>query len=143
MVSFLFSSFIFKVSTCFKRLNGKINRADIEFRLRLERIKVRLEEHKKDTLIELITNVHDNFKRYVEEERKKGKRGDAPIFNSFVKQVWILINGNLLIKTISAPLLRNTENWLITCIQILLTLEHVCFRESMWSIARFGTICSI
>ena len=72
--------FIFKVSTCFKRLNGKINCADIEFQLRLERIRARLEEHKKDTLTELITNIHDNFKRYVEEERKKGNKGDAPIF---------------------------------------------------------------
>ena len=100
----------FKVSTCFKRLNGKINRADIEFRLRLERIKARLKEHKKDILIELIANIHDNFKRYVEEERNKGKRGDAPIFNSFVKQVWILINVNLLLKIISVPVLRNIEN---------------------------------
>ena len=73
-------SFIFKVSTCFKRLNGKINCADIEFQLRLERIRARLEEHKKDTLTELITNIHNNFKRYVEEERKKGNKGDAPIF---------------------------------------------------------------
>ena len=72
--------FSFKVSTCFKRLNGKINCTDIEFQLRLERIRARLEEHKKDTLIELITNMHDNFKRYVEEERKKGNKGDAPIF---------------------------------------------------------------
>ena len=103
--------FSFKVSTCFKRLNGKINCTDIEFQLRLERIRARLEEHKKDTLIELITNIHDNFKRYVEEERKKEiKEMHQSSFNSFVKQVWILIQVNLLIKIISVPLLRNTEN---------------------------------
>ena len=43
-------------------------------------------------------------------EKKEIKEMHQSSFNSFVKQVWILIQVNLLIKIISVPLLRNTEN---------------------------------
>ena len=71
---------VFKVASSYKRLGRKINRGEIEMRLRLERIKSKYAEEKKDVLIELLTTVHDEYEQ-VAVEKEPG------IMDSFVKQV--------------------------------------------------------
>ena len=56
-------------------------------RFRLERIKAKYEPDGRDTLIELLTTVFDDFDEKLDEERKKGNVEDAEILDSFVEQV--------------------------------------------------------
>ena len=56
-------------------------------RFRLERIKAKYEPDGRDTLIELLTTVFDDFDEKLDEEIKKGNVEDAEILDSFVKQV--------------------------------------------------------
>ena len=56
-------------------------------RLRLERIDASYKTQGKDTLIELITNVYDDYKKRVDYKKKLGNKEDADIFDTFVRQV--------------------------------------------------------
>ena len=56
-------------------------------RFRLERIKAKYEPDGKDTLVELLTTVYDDFDEKLDGERRKGNVEDAEILDSFVKQV--------------------------------------------------------
>ena len=63
---------------------------EIETRFRLERIKAKYEQEDKDTLVELITNVHDNFKAKIDDkEREKRNQVEADEYESFVDQVGV------------------------------------------------------
>ena len=53
----------------------------------MERIKAKYDQEDKDTLVELITNVHDSFKAKTDEERGKGNQVEADAYESFVDQV--------------------------------------------------------
>ena len=56
----------------------------------MERIKAKYEQEDKDTLVELITNVHDNFKAKIDDkEREKRNQVEADEYESFVDQVGV------------------------------------------------------
>ena len=55
----------------------------------MERIKAKYEQEDKDTLVELITNVHDNFKAKIDKEKEKRNQVEADEYESFVDQVGV------------------------------------------------------